>query len=299
MGDNAKGYVFWSALFCYAVVLPLALVRKLSALRFSSLFSFFCGIYVVLVLICVCLVNRQITPDLSTSLQTAATEFNLTATGIFNSFPLIVFSFMYQPNLPSVYSELQTKTTKTMWRVIIAATLIAVICYTLAGYFGYATFAAYPNVDAIMMKANILQAPYGSNGWILASQFLLLAGVVLASPLCLMPVKDTIEELYLGQGRTLNACQNFIVTFGIVSLCFLFAVAIPNISDAMTVIGATSNPLVGFSLPIIFYLRMDTLRNGEQSFFAPHRLIAHIVNLVCIATGVISLTLFIKSKVNS
>ena len=40
------------------------------------------------------------------------------------------------------------------------------------------------------------------------------------------------------------------------------AVSIPNISDAMTVIGATTNPIVGFSLPIIFYLRMDTLKNG-------------------------------------
>ena len=73
MGNTAQGYVFWSALFCYAVVFPLALVRKLSALRFSSLFSFFCGVYVVLVLVCVCLANRGITPDLSTSLETAAT----------------------------------------------------------------------------------------------------------------------------------------------------------------------------------------------------------------------------------
>ena len=62
MGDNSGGYIFWSALFSYAVVLPLAMVRKLSALRFASLFSFFCGIYVVLVLVLVCLCNREITP---------------------------------------------------------------------------------------------------------------------------------------------------------------------------------------------------------------------------------------------
>lgn len=103
MSDTGGGHVFWSALFCYAVVFPLSIVRKLSALRFSSLFSFFCGIYVVLVLVLVCLCNRNITPELGESLRLAATEFRLTATGIFNSFPLIVFSFMYQPNLPSVY----------------------------------------------------------------------------------------------------------------------------------------------------------------------------------------------------
>ena len=96
----------------------------------------------------------------------------------------------------------------------------------------------------------------------------------------------------------MNKLQNAIVTLIIVSTCFVLAVAIPNISDAMTVIGATSNPLVGFTLPIIFYLEMDTLTGGNTSSCAPHRLFAHIVNIICIATGVISLSLFIKKKVD-
>lgn len=73
IGDTLAGNIFWSFIFSYAVVFPLTLVRKLSALRFSSLFSFFCGVYVVMVLVCVCLVNRKITPELGPSLSTAAT----------------------------------------------------------------------------------------------------------------------------------------------------------------------------------------------------------------------------------
>lgn len=92
----------------------------------------------------------------------------------------------------------------------------------------------------------------------------------------------------------MNKFQNMIVTLIIVSICFILAVAIPNISDAMTVIGATSNPLVGFTLPIIFYLKMDTIRSGNTSCWAPHRVIAHIVNVICIASGIISLVIFIK-----
>ena len=84
------------------------------------------------------------------------------------------------------------------------ATIIASTSYAMAGFFGYATFALYPDVDTIMNEENILEAPYNKNGWIIASQFLLLIGVILASPLCLMPVKDTIEELYLGPGKTMN-----------------------------------------------------------------------------------------------
>ena len=47
-----------------------------------------------------------------------------------------------------------------MWRVIIISTVIAVICYGLAGFFGFATFSLYPNVSAIMEEENILEAPY-------------------------------------------------------------------------------------------------------------------------------------------
>ena len=76
---------------------------------------------------------------------------------------------MYQPNLPAVYHELKFKSKENMWTVIMGATTIACTCYALAGYFGYATFATYDNVDAIMQKENILEAPYQSNPWILAS----------------------------------------------------------------------------------------------------------------------------------
>lgn len=56
-----------------------------------------------------------------------------------------------------------------MARVIGFATFIAVTCYILAGFFGYATWATRPDVDEIMKKENILEAPYNGNGWVLAS----------------------------------------------------------------------------------------------------------------------------------
>ena len=92
---------------------------------------------------------------LSASLDQYAAKYNATAMGIFESFPLIVFSFMYQPNLPAVYQELKNKTYSSMWKVIIFATLIACVCYGFAGYFGYATFACNDDVKTIMEKENI------------------------------------------------------------------------------------------------------------------------------------------------
>ena len=107
MKDNILGHIFWASIFCFVVIFPLALNRTISALRHASYFSFLCGTYVVLVIVLSCLLNRNVNPDLNKSLRTAANTNSFTPTSIFNSFPLIVFSFMYQPNLPAVYQELK------------------------------------------------------------------------------------------------------------------------------------------------------------------------------------------------
>ena len=48
-----------------------------------------------------------------------------------------------------------------------------------------------------------------------------------------------------------------LVTFVIVLISYILSLAIPNIGDAMTILGATTNSGIGFILPIIFYLKME------------------------------------------
>ena len=46
---------------------------------------------------------------------------------------------------------------------------------------------------------------------------------------------------------------NIIFTFVLVTVnCFL-ASFIPNIGDAMTLVGSTINPIIGFIMPVVFY----------------------------------------------
>ena len=80
--------------------------------------------------------------------------------GIVSSVPLIIFAYMYQVNIPSIYFELERRNYHTMSRVLIKGTISAVILYALIGIFGYLTFMDNPEA---LEKKNILEAPYNKN----------------------------------------------------------------------------------------------------------------------------------------
>jgi len=182
----------------------------------------------------------------------------LSFSGVVSSFPLIIFAYMYQVNIPMIYAELEKRNHKQMSRVLIAGTMGAVVLYIIVGVWGYATFVDYePGGAAEALKeANILQAPYPAGTVpITIGNFALFFAIATAAPLVVLPAKDTVEEIIAkgNPNRRLSSKENLLVTLGLVTVCYLFSIVIPSISAAMTLVGSTTNPAVGFILPIIFY----------------------------------------------
>jgi amino acid permease len=178
-----------------------------------------------------------------------------------------------------------------MRRAIITATLIVIVIYILTGFFGFATFVEHQNLASIMTSQNIFTAPYYNETYLVASMHMMIMAIVLATPLTVLPCKDTIEEIMLGQTRIMNGSENLICAIAIVSCCFLFAVAVPNIGDVMLVSGATCNPIVGFVLPVAYWLKVD-----KSSRFSCSRILAITVAATTCILSLISLSLWIKEK---
>ena len=90
---------------------------------------------------------------------------------------------------------------------------------------------------------------------IVVGNFALFFAIATAAPLVVLPAKDTVEEI-ISKGnpnRRLSKRENILVTFTLVFVSYLLSIVIPSISDAMTLVGCTTNPAVGFILPIVFY----------------------------------------------
>lgn len=83
-------------------------------------------------------------PDLGQSLNESFSNFNISILGVFNSVPIVIFAFMYQPNIPMVYYEIERKDLPTMWKVLTTGTIITTVLYMFVGIFGYSTFVQYP-----------------------------------------------------------------------------------------------------------------------------------------------------------
>ena len=65
-------------------------------------------------------------------------------TGVVSSFPLIIFAYMYQVNIPMIYTELEKREYHQMSKVLIFGTVGAVVLYIIVGVWGYATFVNFP-----------------------------------------------------------------------------------------------------------------------------------------------------------
>ena len=83
-----------------------------------------------------------------------------------------------------------------MKKVLGLGTGMASVAYILCGVFGYVTFAMNSKVCEIMNEQNILKADY--EGVIIKICLLgVLFLVMFAAPFCVLPTKDSIEELLL------------------------------------------------------------------------------------------------------
>ena len=74
---------------------------------------------------------------------------------------------------------------------------------------------------------------------------------------------------------------------------YVFAILPLSIGDILTILGATINPLIGFTFPIIFYLKLCPDVDQYK------KVIAHIVNVFMIVMGALSLLQFILDKIDS
>ena len=129
-----------------------------------------------------------------------------------------------------------------------------------------------------------MEADFGDSKIMQIGRYLLLVAVIAAAPLVVLPAKYTWEAIRYGSKEMGNK-ENILVTISMICFCYSLALLLPNVGSVIAVAGATVNPLIGYILPILFYLKLDPEPERSRSKI--------IAKIILVAVIIASITGFI------
>uniref|UniRef100_A0A3B4XZ35 Solute carrier family 38 member 5b n=1 Tax=Seriola lalandi dorsalis TaxID=1841481 RepID=A0A3B4XZ35_SERLL len=221
------------------IILPLALMKHLGYLGYTSGFSLSCMVFFLSVIYKRFNIACPLEVFGNYSVNTAVPEDTCTAKYFtYNqetayTIPILAFAFVCHPEVLPIYTELSNPTKRRMQNIGNVSILGMFIMYFFTATFGYLTF--YDNTEAELLhtysKVDLLDT------LILCVRLAVLVAVTLTVPVVLFPIRRALLQL-LFPGKPFHWLRHIAI-----AVCLLFAVnllviLVPNIRDIFGITGA-------------------------------------------------------------
>ncbi|EGZ25613.1 hypothetical protein PHYSODRAFT_297212 [Phytophthora sojae] len=231
------------------LVLPLSLLRSLESLRFSSLFSIVCIVFMALVIVIKYFqfVHEGLAPTIAYQFKHLPL-FDLRLSHLLRAVPLVVFSYTCHPNVLPIYLVLKRRSSRRMYKVMNRSIGIATTVYSLCGFFVVVTFGE-------ATRSNFLKNDYHGDGAVIAGCLGFSIALILTVPLFVHTLRDNIREALLAN-RRLDLVRHAGLSMSLVLAALLVALGSGDIASVLGVLGATTNPTICFMLPAFFIFRL-------------------------------------------
>ncbi|KAM9409857.1 sodium-coupled neutral amino acid transporter 3 isoform 2-T4 [Pholidichthys leucotaenia] len=165
--------------------------------------------------------------------------------------PILAFAFVCHPEVLPIYTELRNPTKKKMQKVSNISIFVMYSMYFLAALFGYLTF--YGNVEPELLHTYSRIDPYDT--LILCVRVAVLTAVTLTVPIVLFPVRRAIQQM-LFPTKSFNWLRHIAIALVLLTFINMLVIFAPNILGIFGIIGATSAPCLIFIFPAVFYIRI-------------------------------------------
>uniref|UniRef100_A0A1A7Y4U3 Solute carrier family 38, member 5b n=1 Tax=Iconisemion striatum TaxID=60296 RepID=A0A1A7Y4U3_9TELE len=240
------------------IILPLATMKHLGYLGYTSGFSLSCMVFFLSAVIykkfniaCPLEVfgNHSVTSVVSE--DSCSTKYFTINQETAYTIPILAFAFVCHPEVLPIYTELRNPTKKRMQNIGNVSILGMFIMYFFTAVFGYLTF--FENTEAELLHTYSKVDPLDT--LILCVRLAVLVAVTLTVPVVLFPIRRALMQL-LFPGKSFHWLRHIAI-----AVCLLFAVNlmvifVPNIRDIFGISGATTAPTLIFILPGLFYIRI-------------------------------------------
>lgn len=241
------------------IILPLALMKHLGYLGYTSSLSLTCMLFFLISVIykkfqlgCVVSHNDTVVESEPAPLQAfnSSCEAKLFTVDSQMSYtvPIMAFAFVCHPEVLPIYTELCCPTQRRMQAVANMSIGAMFIMYGLTATFGYLTF--YSTV-----KAEMLEMYTQEDLLILCVRLAVLLAVTLTVPVVLFPIRRALQQL-LFPSKAFSWPRHVAIALILLILVNILVICVPTIRDIFGFIGSTSAPSLIFILPSVFYLRI-------------------------------------------
>ncbi|XP_061076637.1 sodium-coupled neutral amino acid transporter 3a isoform X2 [Conger conger] len=253
------------------IILPLALMKQLGYLGYTSGFSLSCMVFFLIAVIYKKFqvpcpfedysYNNTLALNSSLAVHTSGVSnannsacapkmFTMNSQTAY-TIPILAFAFVCHPEVLPIYTELRNPTKKRMQHVANISIAVMYTMYFLAALFGYLTF--YGKVEAELLHTYSRIDPYDT--LILCVRLAVLTAVTLTVPIVLFPVRRALQQM-LFPNKTFNWLRHIIIAIILITFINLLVIFAPNILGIFGIIGATSAPCLIFIFPAVFYIRI-------------------------------------------
>lgn len=239
------------------IILPLALMKQLGYLGYTSGFSLSCMVFFLISVVykkfnipCLFDSNNGTTPVNYTLPTCEAKLFTLNSEAAY-TIPIIAFAFVCHPEVLPIYTELRNANKKRMQAVANVSILAMFVMYLLTALFGYLTF--YTRVEPELLHT--YSRVDTTDVLILCVRLAVLVAVTLTVPVVLFPIRRAVLQIFFPD-KPFHWARHVLIAFSLIFVVNLLVIFVPSIKDIFGVIGATSAPSLIFILPAIFYIRI-------------------------------------------
>ncbi|XP_068598167.1 sodium-coupled neutral amino acid transporter 3 [Brachionichthys hirsutus] len=165
--------------------------------------------------------------------------------------PILAFAFVCHPEVLPIYTELRNPSQKKMQRVSNISIFVMYTMYFLASLFGYLTFK--DSVEPELLHTYSRIDPYDT--LILCVRVAVLTAVTLTVPIVLFPVRRAVQQM-LFPTKSFHWLRHIAIALILLTFINMLVIFAPNILGIFGIIGATSAPCLIFIFPAVFYIRI-------------------------------------------
>uniref|UniRef100_A0A8C7EZT1 Solute carrier family 38 member 3 n=1 Tax=Oncorhynchus kisutch TaxID=8019 RepID=A0A8C7EZT1_ONCKI len=271
-----------------SVILPLALMKQLGYLGYTSGFSLSCMVFFLSAVrlflhsplppllplpLLSFLSPSSLLPLLPRLLPPSSLGVCVFPSQTAYTIPILAFAFVCHPEVLPIYTELRNPSQRRMQHVSNLSILVMYTMYFLAALFGYLTFYGKTETELLHTYSRI--DPYDT--LILCVRLAVLTAVTLTVPIVLFPVRRALNQMFFSS-KSFNWLRHVAIAITLLSLINILVIFAPNILGIFGIIGATSAPCLIFIFPAVFYIRIVP-KEQEPMFSTPKILAACFAGL--------------------